>query len=208
MSNNGHSRVACVSRHQWPPLINYSSVQTAIIMAMAQYGGLTIQELCALLNLKRFHINKRLRELQSLKILTNIRWRRHIHRKGGCGKPAPPELMWTIDPRHPLRRRLLLLGRRLAIDFPLLGKPPVRKHRNLSKHRHQLPTIPKLSLSKAQWNILGDEPMARIVMLLSRVSKIQILSLQRLLNLSRGSPNPRYSLVQMGLATITHSAKG
>lgn len=197
--------MTCTSRHRWPPLIHNSSVQTAIIMAIAEYGAVTLKDLCTLFDLPRPHLNKRLLELQSTKLLVSFRWGGPTNVKGRRKRRhGARKLMWTIDPRHPLFRRLLLLGRRLAIDFPLCGPGPVKSPRRVT----QLPRIPKLMLSVSELQVFGDKPMARVIMLLSRISKLSVYPLRRLLGLSKGTINAIDSLAQIGILTIQPRRKG
>jgi hypothetical protein len=189
------------SRRTWPPIIGTSSVKTAIIMAMGKYGGLTIDELCDTLQLPPPHVNKRLIELRSQRIVTSFRWGGNTHLKSG-GPPPPrrllQKLMWTIDPRHPLLRRLLRLGRLLEKTFPLPGPAPVKTRRQLI----QLPRFPQLSLSNSELQVFGVAPMARVIMMLSRVSKMRVYSLRKILGLSKAAIDPQNLLISYGLLNI------
>jgi hypothetical protein len=164
----------------WPAIINSSSVQTAIVIAFAKHGCLTVKELSELLRLEGSHIMKRLCEMRRTGIVTSFAW-------GGNGflhgdkKPRNwfiREKRWTLDYRYPLHNKVRALGRALAKGFPLPGDVSggYRRFRRV-RSIDPAPTCPNLYC-------LGEGLHGRILMMLAR-RKLPLHTLAKALGCSR-----------------------
>jgi DNA-binding transcriptional ArsR family regulator len=177
-------------------LINESSVQTAIAMALTVCGALTISELQAALELERSHITKRLIAMRRKNIVVSYKWGGNGHI---AGAKIPPNwkilaLMWALDIRHPLYFRIRHAMRNLTHSFPLPGKEALRWPRHYNG-----PRVPIENVTRDKMLIFGEEPQARLIMFLSHANDVPIETISKLLGLSRGTMGTVDVLTRWGI---------
>ena len=185
----------CKSLLKWPPIINDSSVQTAIVIAFAKHGCLTVDEISALLDLERTHITKRLAKMRTIGIATSFAWGGNNFLKGGTKPPnwISRTRMWMLDRRYPVYKKVRALGRALAKSFPPPGT--IQGTYRTFRRTRDLDPFP----SQPNLYCLGNSRRGRILMILARGRGLPIHTLAKLLGCSRDAYGSIEGLVTFGV---------
>lgn len=160
----------------WPNVFQ-TSAQTQLIVALAQYGPLTGEELRALMGWKHSeNVWLVARRLIRLGVVVRYPWFSappywHVRTRADGStyrwhntRHADNAVIFSLDRRHPWFKPIRKLGRALALGFPM-PHPEAIKH--TSKRAYAGPCDP-MHPAPAE-NLFGDRVMARILMLLAYV---------------------------------------
>lgn len=163
-----------------PPLFGGSTTQTLLVIALAVNGSVTYEELVHMTDLDQSRVVKAMKALERRRVVMSYPWASRHQRITPVRSNRLPKL-WDLDRANPLFRRIGILARCLARDFPT---PRARRKKTSRQFAGPFPTGPYV-LTKAEARLFGDTPKARMLIFLSWALNVPIEQLGKSLSMSR-----------------------